>query len=238
VLGADEIERLLVVTAHPDDVDFGAAGTVAVLTDQGVRVTYCLVTDGQAGGFDDSIPRPKMAAIRREEQTAAAAHVGVDDLIFLGLMDGEVVHGLELRHAISRVIRQVRPRVVITQSPELNLQRIYSSHPDHVATGQSAVAAVYPDARNPYAFPELLTSGLEPWSVDELWVMGHGESSDVVDISAHIDRKMAALHCHRSQHPDPEAMDGRVREWMRGTASAAGLGDGAYAEAFLVVDTR
>ena len=74
MLGADEIERLLVVTAHPDDVDFGAAGTVAVLTDQGVRVTYCLVTDGQAGGFDDSIPRPKMAAIRREEQTAAAAH--------------------------------------------------------------------------------------------------------------------------------------------------------------------
>ncbi|MEL0284151.1 MAG: PIG-L family deacetylase, partial [Ilumatobacter sp.] len=160
------------------------------------------------------------------------------DLIFLGLMDGEVVHGLELRHAISRVIRQVRPRVVVTQSPELNLQRIYSSHPDHVATGQSTVAAVYPDARNPYAFPELLTSGLEPWSVDELWVMGHGESSDVVDISAHIDRKMAALHCHRSQHPDPEAMDGRVREWMRGTASAAGLGGGAYAEAFLVVDTR
>ncbi|MGA1061434.1 MAG: PIG-L deacetylase family protein [Ilumatobacteraceae bacterium] len=238
MLSPDEIDRLLVVTAHPDDVDFGAAGTIATLTDRGVQVTYCLVTDGQAGGFDDSIPRPKMAAIRREEQTEAATHVGVDDLVFLGQMDGEVVHGLELRHAISRVIRQVRPRVVITQSPELNLQRIYSSHPDHVATGQSTVAAVYPDARNPYAFPELLTSGLEPWSVDELWIMGHGSPSDHVDVTAQVDRKMAALHCHRSQHPDPGAMDGRVREWMRMTASAAGLPEASSAEAFLVIDTR
>ena len=238
MLSPDEIERALVVTAHPDDVDFGAAGTVATLTDHGVRVTYCLVTDGQAGGFDDSIPRPRMASIRREEQTEAAAHVGVDDLVFLGLMDGEVVHGLELRHAISRVIRQVRPQVVITQSPELNLQRIYSSHPDHVATGQSTVAAVYPDARNPYAFPELLTSGLEPWAAEELWVMGHGSPSDHVDVTAQVDRKMAALRCHRSQHPDPDAMDGRVREWMRMTASAAGLPEGSSAEAFLVIDTR
>ncbi|MGA1053150.1 MAG: PIG-L deacetylase family protein, partial [Ilumatobacteraceae bacterium] len=98
MLPAEEIERALVVTAHPDDVDFGAAGTVANLTDAGVVVTYCLVTDGQAGGFDQSIPRHRMAAIRREEQTKAAAEVGVSDLVFLGHMDGEVQPTLDLRH--------------------------------------------------------------------------------------------------------------------------------------------
>src|SRR5690606_4195968 len=113
VLKPDQIERALVVTAHPDDVDFGAAGTVANLTDAGVEITYCLVTDGQAGGFDDSISRREMAAIRREEQTKAAAEVGVTDLVFLGHMDGEVQFSMELRHEISRVIRQVRPQVVI-----------------------------------------------------------------------------------------------------------------------------
>ncbi len=143
-----------------------------------------------------------MAAIRREEQTEAAAHVGVDDLVFLGQMDGEVVHGLELRHAISRVIRQVRPRVVITQSPELNLQRIYSESPrscrDRPIDGGGGVSRRSESLR---LSPELLTSGLEPWSVDELWIMGHGEPSDDVDVTAQVDRKMAALHCHRSQHP-------------------------------------
>jgi LmbE family N-acetylglucosaminyl deacetylase len=109
-----EIERVLVVTAHPDDVDFGAAGTVANMTDAGIEVVYCLVTDGQAGGFDHSIPRTEMAAIRREEQTKAAAEVGVTRLIFLGHMDGEAVADMQLRHDISAAIREVRPQVVIT----------------------------------------------------------------------------------------------------------------------------
>lgn len=238
VLSNDQIERALVITAHPDDVDFGAAGTVATLTDAGVSVTYCVVTDGQAGGFDDTIPRAQMASIRRDEQTRAAACVGVSDLIFLGLMDGSVEAGLDLRHALSRVIREVRPTVVLTQSPELNLKRIYASHPDHLAVAESAIAAVYPDARNPYAFPELLTSGLEPWSVDEVWVMGHHRSDAHVDISGAFDRKIEALLCHASQHPDPARMVERVSEWNAGLALEAGFGDGAYAEGFLVVDTR
>ena len=118
MLSLDEIERALVITAHPDDVDFGAAGTIANLTDLGATVTYCIVTDGQAGGFDDSIPRLKMASTRREEQTEAASKVGVSDLLFLGWMDGEVESGLELRHDLSRVIRKYRPQVVLTQSPD------------------------------------------------------------------------------------------------------------------------
>lgn len=238
VLSLDEIDRALVITAHPDDVDFGAAGTIANLTDRGASVTYCIVTDGQAGGFDDSIPRPKMASIRREEQTNAARMVGVSDLVFLGWMDGEVESGLELRHDLAKVIRQHRPQVVLTQSPALNLRRIYASHPDHLAVAQSAIAAVYPDARNPYAFTDLLTDGLEPWSVDEIWVMGHPEPDEFVEITSQIDRKVSALLCHESQHRDPSGMVERVREWNAETAQVAGFVDGSYAEAFTVVDTR
>ena len=150
-----EIQRALVVTAHPDDVDFGAAGTVAVLTDAGVQVTYCLVTDGDAGGTDRTMPRPDMAALRRIEQTRAAKAVGVDQLIFLGIGDGRVEANLLLREAISRVIRQVRPQVVLAQSAQRNLDRIYASHPDHLATGEGTICAVYPDARNAFAYPHL-----------------------------------------------------------------------------------
>lgn len=243
MLEPHEIERALVITAHPDDVDFGAAGTVANLTDAGVDVTYCLVTDGQAGGYDSSIARSRMAAIRREEQTKAAAEVGVTDLWFLGHMDGEVEYNLELRHELSRVIRQTRPRVVISQSPHLNLQSTYGSHPDHVAGAQAAFAAVYPDSRNPFAFPELLTSGLEPWSVDELWVTNHhepgGHPGNVwIDITAQVDRKIRALMCHESQHRDPDGMEERVRAWFRSNGAEARLPEGSSAEKFFVVDTR
>lgn len=238
VLSYTDIDRALVVTAHPDDVDFGAAGTVATMVAAGVDVTYCLVTDGQAGGYDETIDRREMAAIRRAEQTEAAAVVGVTDLVFLGHPDGAVEYSLDLRHEIARVIRRTRPRVVISQSPHVDLASTYASHPDHVATGQAVFAAVYPDARNPFAFPELVTSGLDPWSVDELWVMGHPDSTAFVDISAHLDRKIEALRCHRSQHRDPGAMEERVREWNRSNAVRGGLPDGAAAEVFLVVDTR
>lgn len=237
MLGAEEIERLLVVMAHPDDVDFGSAGTVATLADQGVHVTYCLVTDGDAGGFDHSIARAEMAAMRRREQTAAAAILGVHDLIFLGHRDGRVVADLALRRDISRVIRQVRPTVVLGQSPERNYERIFASHPDHLATGEATVCAVYPDARNPFAFPELLEEGLVPWSVRELWMSTHPSASDVIDVSDAVDRKLAALMCHASQHQDPVATEGRVRGWMAATAQARGLGEGRYAEAYTVVVT-
>lgn len=242
MLPLEEIERALVITAHPDDVDFGAAGTIAHLTDAGVDVTYCLVTDGQAGGYDESISRPRMAAIRREEQTKAAAEVGVSDLLFLGHMDGEVQFSMELRHELSRVIRQVRPRVVITQSPLINLTSVYGSHADHVATGQAAWAAVYPDARNPFAFPELLTSGLEPWAVDEIWIMfGAGqpmEQPETIDITSQIERKIRALRCHVSQHRDPDELEERVRDWWGQIADEDGLPAGSFAERFLVVDAR
>jgi LmbE family N-acetylglucosaminyl deacetylase len=238
VLKPGEIERALVVVAHPDDVDFGAAGTVATLTDAGAIVTYCLVTDGDAGGFDPDIPRGEMGTMRRAEQTRAAKEVGVESLVFLGHADGRVVYDLALRRDISRVIRQVRPDVVITQSPTRNLASMYASHPDHLATGESTVAAVYPDARNPYAHPELLAEGLEAWSVAEMWIMTGAQPTDCVDVTEQVERKMRALMCHETQHPDPAGTDTRIRAWMASTAATYGLADGRYAEAFEVVDTR
>lgn len=242
MLEPHEIDRALVITAHPDDVDFGAAGTVANLTDRGVEVTYCLVTDGDAGGFDQAIPRPQMAMLRREEQTRAAKEVGVEHLVFLGFGDGRVQYDLTLRAALSRVIRQVRPQLVITQSPHLDLTRVYASHPDHVATGQAAMAAVYPDARNPFAYPELLADGLEAWTVPEVWIMsitGHDAATiHVEDVTANLDRKIRALMCHETQHSDPTATERVVRGWLLATAERFDLGQDRAAEAFQVVATR
>jgi LmbE family N-acetylglucosaminyl deacetylase len=238
MLSASEIDRVLVIMAHPDDVDFSSAGTIASLTDAGVNVTYCLVTDGDAGGFDHSIPRGDMAGLRRVEQTMAAKEVGVTDLVFLGHGDGRVVADLTLRRDLSRVIRQVRPTVVLTQSPERNLDRIYSSHPDHLATGEAALCAVYPDARNPFAYPELVDEGLEAWTVREVWIVGGAKNNECVDVSEQFDRKIRALLCHETQHPDPDSMPDRVRAWMSHTAAAFDLAEGRLAEAFRVVDTR
>jgi LmbE family N-acetylglucosaminyl deacetylase len=227
-----------VVTAHPDDVDFGASGTVAAFTSAGVEVTYCIVTDGDAGGRDRSVSRAEMAALRQDEQRAAAAVVGVTDVRFLGHVDGMVQATPELRRDISRVIRQVRPGRVLTQSPERNWDFIFASHPDHLAAGEAAVCAVYPDARNPFAHPELLeVEGLEPWTVAELWVMGPGPTGGggiAVETTGTVERKVEALLCHASQIEDPEAIAARVRSASLAQASAAGLPAGASAELFRV----
>jgi LmbE family N-acetylglucosaminyl deacetylase len=234
------VERVLVVVAHPDDCDFGNAGTTAVWTDEGISVSYCLVTDGDAGGSDRSISRQEMARIRREEQTAAAAAVGVTDLTWLGYPDGRVTPSIDLRRDISRVIRQQRPQRVVTQSPVRNFTRIFASHPDHLAVGEAALAAVYPDARNPFAHPELLEKeGLEPYTVEEVWMAGGGGSQPdrVIDVTATADRKLAALRCHRSQYDDWEQLEQRVRSWLVATATAGGLGDDRLAEMFQVIHT-
>ena len=151
------VESVLVVTAHPDDVDFSAAGSIASWTDAGIDVSYCICTSGEAGGSDRSMTRLAMADLREEEQRVAANVVGVNDVTFLRYPDGRLEPTLELRRDISRVIRQVRPNRVVTQSPERNYQRIYASHPDHLAAGEATLSAVYPDARNPFAHPNCST---------------------------------------------------------------------------------
>lgn len=228
------VERALVVVAHPDDIDFAAAGTIAMWVEAGIEVTYCLVTDGDAGGFDDT-PRERMAGLRREEQTAAAAAIGVTEVRFLGHPDGRLYVTDEVRRDISRVIREVQPQRVLTQSPERSWDRLPASHPDHLATGEATTIAVYPDARNPFAHPELLADGLEAWTVRELWLMGGPTPGHFVDVTETFDRKMAALFCHVSQVGHRPEIADVVRGWGTRTAQAAGLPEGRLAEAFQVV---
>jgi len=230
-----DVSRVLVVTAHPDDVDFGASGTVARWVESGIAVTYCVVTDGDAGGFDPDVPRSEIPGIRRREQVAAAAAAGVTDVRFLGYRDGEltVTHGL--RRDISRVIRQVRPQRLLIQTPERNWERIPATHPDHMAGGEAAIQAVYPDARNPFAHPSLLQDeGLDAWSVSEVWLMGHPTQNHYVDITDTFPRKVAALREHESQTGHLPDLEGFVRGWAERTAEAAGLDAGRLAEAFFV----
>jgi LmbE family N-acetylglucosaminyl deacetylase len=232
------IERILVVTAHPDDVDFGSAGSVARWTDAGIEVAYCICTSGEAGGFDLTVPRSTMVEIREAEQRAAAKVVGVSDVTFLGYPDGRLESSFDLRRDISREIRRVRPQRVIGQSPERNFQRVYASHPDHLAAGEATMAAVYPDARNPFAHPELLEEGLEPWAVAEMYLAAAGGTDVVVDITDTFERKIDALKCHVSQHPDPDGLDERIRGWNAANAALGGLPEGRLAESYLRVDTQ
>lgn len=231
-----EISRALVVTAHPDDVDFAAAGTVATWTAAGIEVTYCVITDGQAGGFDPGLDRAEMPRIRREEQTAAAKKVGVEELVFLGYVDGELVVSRELVRDLARVIRQVRPDRVLVQSPERDWDRLAPSHPDHLAGGEAATQALYPAAGNPFAFRELLEDeGLEAWAPREVWVADHPRGSNhVVDVTDRFDAKMAALLCHESQHPDPEQLGTLMHEDLARTARLHGLAEGRLGEQFSV----
>jgi LmbE family N-acetylglucosaminyl deacetylase len=232
----ENLSRALVIAAHPDDVDFGSAGTVAQWVEDGITVAYCLATSGEAGGSDRSVSRAEMVAIRQAEQTAAAKQVGVHDLHFLGYPDGQVEPSLALRRDLARIIRLLRPHRVVCPSPERNYARLGVSHPDHRAVGSAALDAVYPDARNPFAFPELLaTENLEPWTVREVWIAGSPEPNNYVDITDTFPRKVAALRCHVSQIADPDALEERLRGWLGQAAIAGGLPEGRLAEVFQVL---
>ncbi len=237
-LDGRRIERVLAVMAHPDDIDFGAAGTVRALVDAGVEVSYAIVTNGDAGGFQDDIPRSEIPRIRQSEQRAAGAVLGVDDIVFLGYRDGELHVSHELRRDITREIRRVRPDRMIIQSPDRNWERIAASHPDHLAAGEAAIEAVYPDARNPFAHPSLLQDeGLQAWSVPEVWIMATPTPNRWVDVTDTFDAKLEAIHAHVSQLPDPGMIEERVRGWLTMQAEAGGLPAGRLAEAFMVVST-
>lgn len=232
--------RILLVTAHPDDVDFGAGGSVAVWVAEGHDIAYCICTSGEAGEAPAEMPRAEVPALREAEQRAAAAVLGVSDVTFLHHPDGRLEPTLGLRRDISRVIRRHRPERVVSQSPERVWERIYASHPDHLAAGEATMAAVYPDARNAYAHPELLAEGLEPWTVGELYVMGPATGGGEVvhvDITDAIDKKVAALRAHQSQTGAME-LDERMRAWAAAIAQAGGLPEGRLAEAFRRIDTR
>jgi LmbE family N-acetylglucosaminyl deacetylase len=233
----DPPAKALVVVAHPDDIDFGMSGTVAALTAAGTEVVYAIATSGEAGPPDDA-DRTELAAMRQAEQRAAATAVGVDEVRFLGLPDGRLLPDLALRREISRVVRQVRPVLILCPSPERRYDRIYASHPDHLAVAEATMCAAYPDARNPHAHPELLAEGLAPHPVNEVWVVGLEPTNLFVDITDVFDQKVKALSSHVSQVGWIEDVDAFLRGWATETVERLGLPEGTLCETFHRVDTR
>jgi len=233
-----DVKRVLAVFAHPDDVDFSASATVAGWRAAGLEVGYLIVTRGDAGGFDDT-PREQMPVIREAEQRAAASAVGVSTVDFLdGYADGTVTASIELRRDIARAIRACQPDRILTSSPLRRWDRIAGpSHPDHLAVGEATTCAIYPDARNEFAFPELMAQGLAPWVVREVWYAGGPDPDHGVDVTDAYDAKIAALRAHASQtrHWDFETL---LRERGAMIAEAVGLPVGRLAEAFTVLRTE
>ena len=232
----DPPRRALVVVAHPDDIDFGMAGSIAVLTGSGTEVVYCLATSGEAGAPDE-LDRDVLRSLREAEQRAAAAFVGVSDVRFLGYPDGHVESTLALRRDISRQIRDVKPDLVLCHSSDRVWDRMYFSHPDHLAVGEATACAVYPDARNPHAHVELLAEGYEPHAVERMWVVGL-EPNHFVDITDVFDRKVAALRAHDSQVGARKNLDRLLRDMAAGNAEQGGLAQGRLAESFREIDAR
>ncbi len=217
----------LVIFAHPDDAEYMCGGTVAAWTADGTDVQYCVLTDGSAGSNEPGVTREEMAEIREREQRAAAAVLGVKGIDFLGFRDGQLEVNLETRRAVTRVVRRVRPEVIVAPDPSrLWSGRGYVNHRDHRQAGELALCAIMPDAPSRPQFPELLDEGLEPFEIANLW-MPSEEPDTYVDITKTIDVKLAALAEHRSQHAEASA------PWVRERARE--LGEHAsveYAEAF------
>ena len=231
-----EVERILVVTAHPDDLDFGAGGTIAQWSAKGIAISYCICTNGDQGGNDPKITREEMKQIRRAEQTEAGKVLGVSDIHFLDYRDGWLTPTIELRKDIVRVIRKVRPQRMLIQSPERNWNRLGASHPDHLAAGEAAIQAIYPDSGNPFAFEDLLhDEKLEPWGIKEVWVMMADGSDHHVDITDTFDLKMQALAAHASQTSHVGGFEERIREWGTRSGESVGLTNGRLAETFKIV---
>lgn len=230
--------RALFVGAHPDDADFGAGGLLATWAAAGCSVTVVCVTDGDSGGFDAAVPRADVPRIRRAEQQAAAAALGISDVRFLGRPDGWVTVDRALRLELARLVRELRPEAVVTHAPERSYRFVYFSHPDHLAVGTATLTAVYPDARNAFAFPpeEL---DLPPWEVPAVWLFGGPVDDTVVDVTDVFDEKVRACSAHDSQTPMLDrSVKEELREHMAGTAAEHGLPGGRLAEAYRVLDTR
>jgi LmbE family N-acetylglucosaminyl deacetylase len=224
---AEKIERVMVITAHPDDSEFGAGGTVAKFVKEGREVAYCIVTNGNKGSSDRAMTPERLAVIRAEEQRNAARVLGVEHVRFLGYPDGEVEDTRDLRRDVSREIRRFRPDLVVCQNPN-RTYNLGASHRDHRTVGGVVLDCVYPLARDHLAFPELMPE-FEPHKVREVYVMQWQEPHIVSDIGDVIDLKLKALACHASQFKDFAAVEARVRQRSKELGAARGY---AYAEAF------
>jgi LmbE family N-acetylglucosaminyl deacetylase len=230
--------RVLVVLAHPDDPEFYCGGTIARWAASGRDITYCLLTRGDKGADDDSLSTLELAEIREVEQRAAAKTLGVHKVMFLNELDGYVLPTLDLRRDIVRVIRQVKPQVVVTCDPtNFFPSSTYINHADHRAAGQATLDAVYPAARSSLYFPELSQEeGLQPYKVREVYIAGAQHPNITVDITDFFSQLVAALGEHRSQIKDITALEERMRKRMLDPESPPD--DPRYIEKFRRIEFR
>ncbi len=219
--------RVLVIAAHPDDPEYGCAGTVARWASEGREVTYFLLTSGDKGSKDPRVRPGRLATLREREQIEAAHALGVDDVQFLRRPDGLLENTLDLRRDITGIIRRTRPNTVLTIDP----WRHYQSHPDHRAAGAAALDAVY-SAKEVNLFPEQLVDGVEPWRVKEVYLFWTDSPDTWVDIGSSIARRTTALLRHASQVGKDSARHGEaIRKNAREAAKKGGV-KYEYAEAF------
>ena len=225
--------RALVVISHPDDGEFGAGATIACLTAAGARVDYVVTTDGSKGTDDPAVTPEQLSTTRQAEQRAAADILGVTDIVHLGYPDGYLEPSLALRRDIVRQIRRYRPDLVITQNPQRRLDHNpYVGHPDHLATGEATLAAVYPAARDHLNFPELWTDEhLEPWKVRQVLLTGVEEPNLWIDVSDTFEVGLRSILAHVSQ-VEPDEVSERMRERARLVGEPQGIG---MAQAFLSI---
>ncbi|MDQ7024258.1 MAG: PIG-L deacetylase family protein [Anaerolineae bacterium] len=229
--------KIVFIVAHHDDIEFGAAGSVACWVEQGADITYVVITDGGAGSNEPGVVRSELAETRKKEQLAAAAAVGVTDVRFLGYPDGTLEPTMELRRELTRIIREVKPDRVICQDPRTVFFRDnYINHPDHRAAGEAAIYATFPSSETRPIFPELLDEGLEPHKVKELYLTLSLNPTHFVDISSTIEQKANALRAHVTQLGQGEDFENGalkwITEWGRETGKTVGVD---YAEVFKVM---
>jgi LmbE family N-acetylglucosaminyl deacetylase len=228
--------RFLVIVAHPDDADFGPAGTAARWIDEGSQGRLVCCTSGDAGSDDWRTDPVELAALREREQRAAAEIVGYEGVAFLHQPDGALANDLALREQLVREIRTFRPDAVLTIDPETIFHRDGGvNHTDHRVAGMAAVDAVYPAARNAMAFPWLARGGQEPWSVRRLYLAWSNHPTAWVDITPTLDRKLAALQAHASQIREPATFEERIREWAREEGAPIGV-EAAEAHRVIVIE--
>lgn len=222
-----ESVEIMVVTPHPDDAEFGVAGTVARWVGEGKSVVYVVCTSGDKGSNDPDMKPEKLACIREEEQLAVAELLGVREVVFLRYPDQGLEDTPEFRKELVRLMRLYRPATVVTADP----YRRYLWHRDHRITGQAVLDAVFPYARDYHAYPDLIEEGLQPHKVREVLLWASEEPNYRLDITATFDVKVAALRCHKSQlagHPFQD-MAKWLRDWARQMAEGEAF---ELAEAF------
>ncbi|MEM8862663.1 MAG: PIG-L deacetylase family protein [Chloroflexota bacterium] len=230
-------EKALFIAAHPDDLEFGVAGTAAKWAAAGSEVTFCLITDGNAGTHEEGMTAEKLAEIRREEQLEAAKILGVKNVEFLGYDDCKLVNTLELREKLVRLIRKYQPNILGCQDPTNVFPRSdYINHPDHRAAGGAAIDAAFPSSEMPLLYPNIDAEGYPPHKANYVYVFFTTDDkvNQYVDISDHIDTKIESLRAHKSQMGDwdPEP---RIKEWAAGSGKQVGF---SYAERYFRITLK